>query len=286
MKDRRERTSSAGRAGSVGRAGTAGRGVPSAGRAPDPATQVTPDAAEVPIEVRPAPDFSEPTIRLAPEFESQANAYIDLLMEWNERLNLVSRRMTRDDLLRHVLGSLAPLELLEAAGPTAADFSLLDIGSGGGLPALPLLLARPTWKGVLVEGMLKKCRFLREAATRLVPGRARVIQARYEELPGPGAEVSEDPEFGPTPELVIPGNTFQMITMRAVAPDRKLVNHISEQVRVDLAVGGWMVWFASRDEAIKQQALDALARIGLEDVRLVRVDWADTTLATGRGPAR
>lgn len=119
-----------------------------------------------------------------PEAENLAR-YLDLLLRANEEVNLVSRREAAPETLveRHLLDALEALPFLP--GPTGRPLRLLDIGSGGGLPAIPLLLARRDLQGTLVESIGKKARFL-EAAVGVLGLTARVVNARF---PGPALEL-------------------------------------------------------------------------------------------------
>ena len=105
-------------------------------------------------------------------------AFLDLLLRRNEAVNLVSRKeATFETLLsRHVLDALEGLPLLPA--PAGRTQRLLDIGSGGGFPAIPLLLARGDLEGVLVDATGKKARFLEEVIGALELT-ARVVNARF-----------------------------------------------------------------------------------------------------------
>ncbi len=105
-------------------------------------------------------------------------AYLDLLLGANEGVNLVSRREAVPEILveRHLLDALEALPLVPPGG--AKPLRLLDIGSGGGFPALPLLIVRGDVDGVLVESVGKKARFLEEAVRRLGLT-ARVLNARF-----------------------------------------------------------------------------------------------------------
>ncbi|MHB1046776.1 MAG: 16S rRNA (guanine(527)-N(7))-methyltransferase RsmG [Thermoanaerobaculia bacterium] len=105
-------------------------------------------------------------------------AFLDLLLRRNEVVNLVSRKeATVETLLaRHVLDALEGLRLLPV--PAGRPLRLLDVGSGGGFPAIPLLLARGDLEGVLVESTGKKARFLEEAIGALELT-ARVVNARF-----------------------------------------------------------------------------------------------------------
>jgi len=108
-------------------------------------------------------------------------SFLELLLRVNAGVNLVSRKEASPEALveRHLLDALEALPLLP--GPGKDMRVLLDIGSGGGFPAIPLLLARRDLEGVLVESVGKKVRFLEEAVGALGLT-ARVVNARF---PGP-----------------------------------------------------------------------------------------------------
>ena len=105
-------------------------------------------------------------------------AFLDLLLRRNEVVNLVSRKEATFEMLlsRHVLDALEGLRLLPV--PARRPLRLLDIGAGGGFPAIPLLLVRGDLEGVLVESTGKKARFLEEAIEALELT-ARVVNARF-----------------------------------------------------------------------------------------------------------
>lgn len=84
-----------------------------------------------------------------------------LLGRWGGAVDLVGRVDAAALLREHVLESLAGVPLLPATG------ALLDLGSGNGFPALPLLLARPGLRGVLLEPRERRWAFLREAVREL-----------------------------------------------------------------------------------------------------------------------
>lgn len=89
--------------------------------------------------------------------------YISLLLKENQRQNLVSRETSADDLKRLVVESIIPMQLVGLS--TAGHY--LDIGSGGGLPALPILLAYPAQSAVLIDRSEKKLAALRRMALAL-----------------------------------------------------------------------------------------------------------------------
>lgn len=113
-------------------------------------------------------------------------AFLGLLLRANGEVNLVSRREAVPETLveRHLADALEALPLLPLSGPGR----LLDVGSGGGFPAIPLLLVRPDLEGVLVEATGKKARFLEEAV-RSLGLTARVVNARF---PDPALELMKN----------------------------------------------------------------------------------------------
>jgi len=113
--------------------------------------------------------------------------FLAFLRKENETTNLVSSKAAEPEELvsRHLLDSLLGLSLLPPLSP--ASLHLLDIGSGGGFPALPLLIVRRDLAGTLVESTGKKCAFLANVCRRLMLT-AEVVNARFPdsfEMKGP-----------------------------------------------------------------------------------------------------
>jgi 16S rRNA (guanine527-N7)-methyltransferase len=133
--------------------------------------------------------------RSEPELVAGLEKFVALLRKWNATHNLVSRETADDLWTRHIADSLQVLKFL-----TPADRFILDLGSGGGFPAIPLAIAsdelRLFW---LVEPIAKKAAFLR-AAGRELGLRLSVEQARAERI---------------AVEVIPP---IDVITSRALAP--------------------------------------------------------------------
>ena len=115
---------------------------------------------------------------LPPDFADAAEHYVALLLEANRRLNL-TRVVAPDAVARlHLLDALAALPILDALEPASA----VDLGSGGGVPALVLALARPSIRWTLVDSVGKKADALRSFVTALELANVDVITTRAEDL--------------------------------------------------------------------------------------------------------
>lgn len=99
--------------------------------------------------------------------------YLALLDRWNRSYNLTAIRDPREMLTKHLLDSLAMHSFVN-------DQHLADLGTGPGLPGIPLAIAKPALRVTLVESNGKKARFLREAVRTLALDNARVLEARAE----------------------------------------------------------------------------------------------------------
>lgn len=122
-------------------------------------------------------------------------AYVELLLRWNRAYNLTAIRDPQEMVAKHLLDSLAMHASVDAIA--AAGGSLADLGTGAGLPGIPLAILQPRLQVALVESNGKKARFLREVVRSLGLGNAHVVESRIEAFDAPG--------------------TFDAITARALA---------------------------------------------------------------------
>ena len=106
-------------------------------------------------------------------------AYLALLDRWNRTYNLTAIRDPGEMVTRHLLDSLAMHPFVGALGD---GDRLADLGTGPGLPGIPLAIAKPQLQVTLVESNGKKARFLREAVRTLGLANARVAESRAEAL--------------------------------------------------------------------------------------------------------
>jgi 16S rRNA (guanine527-N7)-methyltransferase len=104
--------------------------------------------------------------------------YVALMLEWNKKVNLISRKDEENVWTAHILHSLSPLFRVRLP----AILKVLDLGSGGGLPGLPLAIANEGWSVVLMDSIQKKCAAMEDMVDRLgLSGRVRVVCGRAEE---------------------------------------------------------------------------------------------------------
>lgn len=114
---------------------------------------------------------------LADDLTSQLTAYYELLSRWNRKINLTSIADADQAIDRLLLEPLVAARHIPAAAAR-----MLDVGSGGGSPAIPIRLALPALSLTMVEVKVRKSAFLREAVRQLVLDGVTVETSRYEEL--------------------------------------------------------------------------------------------------------
>jgi 16S rRNA (guanine527-N7)-methyltransferase len=176
--------------------------------------------------------------------------YAELLERWSRRHNLVRYRSRRELVERHLLDSLA------AAPNLAESGRLLDVGSGAGLPGVPLLAARPGWSGVLLEPRLKRWAFLRLVVRELGLS-AEVDRARYQDITGDA--------------------TWDAITVRAVGDFAGVLDWAWPRV----SVGGQVVLWTTKETEIALREMAGWRVLssslpGLDRGRLVRLQPCST----------
>lgn len=115
-------------------------------------------------------------VNLTPAQIERFQLYLSLLLEWNQRINLTSITDPAEVGAIHFLDSITCF----AAFGFDANISLLDVGSGAGLPGIPLAICRPDLFVTLLESTSKKCRFLELAVQNLALDRVAVDCSRAE----------------------------------------------------------------------------------------------------------
>lgn len=136
------------------------------------------------------PQFTEDQI-------SKFSQFHDLIIEWNEKINLISRKNIDKVESQHLLHSLAIAKVISFKENT----KVLDVGTGGGFPGIPLAIAFPNVQFTFVDSIQKKINAVKDMVQRLELYNVTVINGRAENVHG----------------------KFDFVTARAVAQTEKLV---------------------------------------------------------------
>jgi 16S rRNA (guanine527-N7)-methyltransferase len=120
-----------------------------------------------------APGLKALGVTLPAGGEAKLLAYVELLARWNQAYNLTAVRDPGEMLIKHVLDSLA-------IAPFVSEGPVADVGTGAGLPGIPLAVACPGLRFTLIDSNGKKTRFVTQAVAELKLGNVEVVQARAE----------------------------------------------------------------------------------------------------------
>ena len=193
----------------------------------------------------------------------QLGQYLALLVEANETTNL-TRIVDPDDAWpRHILDALQLLALLGELPPEA---KVLDVGSGGGIPAIPLAIVRPDLQFTLLEATGKKAEFLSSTTQALGLGNVNVVQDRAE-----NAAAFRGDHRG----------VYHAVTARAVAPLATLV----ELTIPFLVEGGLLLAIKGQKAAEEIEAAEkALRELRGVVVGTSRHDTGTIVVVEKRGP--
>ena len=115
-------------------------------------------------------------IKLTAQQADQFQTYMELLLEWNEKINLTAITQPEEVVEKHFLDSLTLLSW----GKLKQGAKVIDVGTGAGFPGIPLKIARPDIDLTLLDGTMKRLNFLGEVCTALKLS-ARRIHKRAEE---------------------------------------------------------------------------------------------------------
>ncbi len=169
-------------------------------------------------------------LTLSTQQTGQVVAYLELLLRWNEKINLTSIRDPADCVRRHFGESLYLGRCVELSG------KLLDIGSGAGFPGLCLKILFPELAVTLLDPVAKKRGFLKEAARVCGMGGVEVRRERLEEfVDAAGAAESYDSAtaraVGNLPELIL-------LASRCLKPGGQLFLWLSRRQAIDVGYDG------------------------------------------------
>ena len=182
--------------------------------------------------------------------------FADLTLEWNEKINVTAIRDKEEFLNKNVYDSL----LLCGYPEIEKASRVLDMGTGGGLPGVPLAIAYPDKDFLLVDSVGKKLKVVEAVCAELGLKNVKVLHARAEEL-------ARKPEYR---------EQFDLVVSRAVAN----MSSLSEYCLPFVKIGGNFVAYKTETSAEEiEQASNAIKKLGGNPVRLVRPDNAEGELS-------
>lgn len=155
---------------------------------------------------------------ITPEMEARLQQFKRIFLEWNEKINLISRKDTASFEVKHVLHSLAIARFIRFY-PGA---QVLDLGTGGGFPGIPLAIVFPEVQFTLVDSIEKKMKAVQDIVNQLDLQNVKVVRGRAEEQTG----------------------NFDYVVSRAVAPMNDLVRWTRKQLisgQKGSLPNGWVV---------------------------------------------
>ena len=175
-------------------------------------------------------DAGQAELGLALDSAVQAKllGYLDLLNRWNKVYNLTAIRNPVDMLVQHVLDSLALIPVLQTL-TAGQPFRLLDVGSGGGLPGIPVALTMPEATVVSVDPVEKKIAFQQQAKAALKLDHFSPKHARVEQLAEPAFDIITARAFAELDKIVnLAGHllapTGRIAAMKGVWPTEEIAN--------------------------------------------------------------
>jgi len=180
---------------------------------------------------------------IKPTQELLLQQFKELFLSWNERINLISRKDTEAFELKHVLHSLAIAKFIRF-DPGA---EVLDLGTGGGFPGIPLAIYFPEVKFILVDSIDKKMKAVTEMVTTLGLKNVEVHRGRVEEM-----------------DLRV-----DYVVSRAVAPMNDLIGWTKSFIRkgqVGSLPNGWVVL---KGGDLKEELQDFKEEVEIQSIR----DW-------------
>lgn len=175
-----------------------------------------------------------------PSIQEKLEGYIRELMLFNSAYDLVGADNKEQIVVNHILDSLSAWkyihELAQEREAGGKQVQIADIGSGGGLPGIPLALALPHIHFTLVERMSKRCAFLENSVAILNLKNVTVTNSQVEQ---------------------IPTNTFHVATFRAFRPlDKKMIKTLLRVIKP----AGFLAAYKGKTEAINTE-MEAIADI-------------------------
>lgn len=160
-------------------------------------------------------------ISLTDQQKQQLVGYVELLHKWNKAYNLTSVRDPQQMLVRHILDSVV-------VEPHLQGDRFIDVGTGPGLPGIPLAIVRPQSHFTLLDSLGKRVRFLRQVQHELGLTNVTPVQSRVEEFPSePPFDGVISRAFASLEDMLnwchhLPGHEGRFYALKGVRPDDEI----------------------------------------------------------------
>lgn len=185
------------------------------------------------------------------------NRYYELLIEWNEKMNLTALTEARDVALKHFCDSILLLKFVEIPN----NSSLIDVGTGAGFPSVPIKIVRPDIKLCLLDSLNKRLTFLAEVVKELELTDVKIVHSRAE-------DGSRKPELR---------EKFDFATSRAVAQLNVLAEYCLPYVKVD---GAFLAMKGKYSEEEISNAKNAIKLLGGKTFKVDTYNLVDSSERT------
>ena len=168
-----------------------------------------------------AAGIAQMRLDISPAQQQKLLDYLALLQKWNKTYNLTALRDPAQMISHHLLDSLTILPYLANAQ------SMIDVGSGGGMPAIPAAICRPDLRITMVDANSKKTTFLRQAIIELGLDNAAVSNSRVEDWRDNQANIVTSRAFAELADFVrltrhLLGENGHWVAMKGVYPQDEL----------------------------------------------------------------
>jgi 16S rRNA (guanine527-N7)-methyltransferase len=172
--------------------------------------------------------------------------YIEEIELFNPAYGLVKVKDRRELIVKHILDSLAPIKIIRDLSKNSANFKIADIGSGAGLPGIPLAICLPNAAFTLIERMGRRAGFLRDAVAVLGLPNVVVVEADMEKL------------------AIAVDDRYDLIVFRAFRP---LDSAILRRLFALLKPSGLLAAYKGRRQAIEEE-MEGLQNVSWEAIPL------------------
>ncbi len=190
------------------------------------------------------------------EIENKFNIYKNLLLEWNKKINITRIENDEEIYIKHYLDSIILLDNKNKS----VEKSIIDVGTGGGFPGLPLKIVNNNFKLTLLDSLRKRIDFLQLVVNELKLEDVQLIHGRAEDF-------GQDIKYR---------EKFDICVSRAVAP----LNVLSELCLPFVKLGGYFAAYKSENISEEiSESNNAINKLGgkIEDIKLIKIPNSDIT---------